>query len=170
MIEIIDKRPLRTSVWERNFFKSADKPAFLVGKRFEIEFVFVNPTQNPFQSCMLEMFVEWPNSKLKDFRHFPLPTIPPNGRTDPFVFDFGLIEPGYGLIYLRLIQGSADTNLKMGETFYGLMAKTHIETVFAQTKEEFYQYWAMILAAVGLIYFLLKDVAKFLFSLIMGMN
>jgi len=133
-------RPIRTSFWERTFYRRINKTAFLVGNRWEIKIQIENLNVITFQGGTFRIFVRWPNSKLEDHYIFSVPQIPPQGESNPFIFEFGLIEPGYGLIHLQWLNAvSGSINLHVGGIYHGHRSEAHIESVYAQTKEEFYQ-------------------------------
>ncbi|MFX0203784.1 MAG: hypothetical protein ACFFCW_47400 [Candidatus Hodarchaeota archaeon] len=169
------------SIFHRILYRRAGKPAFLVGKRYEIEFCLTNVSHTkPFTGGELVLSVQW-TSKRTDWHRVVIPILKPKETTEPFVKEYGVVEVGYGLV---MAQGKAydspaefkkpiwerkkmgDLDIFVNDENLGI-AGAHVESVFGQTAEEFYQFWAMMLAAIGLCYILVKDIVVFLFNLIM---
>jgi hypothetical protein len=180
-IIIDDIRPKNPSVFHKILYRRAGKPAFLVGKRYEIEFRLTNVSHTkPFTGGELVLSVQW-TSKRTDWYRVVIPILKPKETTESFVEEYGVVETGYGLVLARGDAYDSPTefnkpiwerkkignlNIFVNDENLGI-AGAHVESMFGQTAEEFYQYWAMIVSMVGFTYLLIKD---FIFSVFPWIN
>ena len=164
-IHIDSLKPKKLGFFERILFRNSGKEAFVVSKRYVLGIRFEALTSIP--CARIIIIAEW-TSQRRDFYEFDIGPMDIGEITTPSrSLEFGVIEPGYGLIFIDAKGSPRESDLKIpyanrsdlhGVSFYlgdEVIQKNnphgaHIESVFGQTSEEFYQYWAMILAVIAL--------------------
>lgn len=164
-IDINDIRPKDPSFFDRHCTRGG-KTAFIVGKRFDIEFQLTNVSHRTFPGGELLLSVRWTGER-EDWYRIEIPHLSDGEATEPYIRDYSAIEPGYGMIFARVHPYSDSEYRERSSRFSCHLflrdmnlgdAEAHVGSVFAQTPEEFYQLWAMLLAAIGLSYILIKDI------------
>lgn len=167
--DLEDIHPLNMSFIEKFIYRRSNKPAFIVGTRFEIRFSLKNVGNIRSPGGEMRLSIEWTSGRT-DYWEFDLPALSIGESTDIFSYNFGIIEHGYGVISVEGWAFASEEEIKkprdervylsgrngrydvyIGDKYQGC-EDVHIGSVFGQMIEEFYQYWAMILAAFGLLY------------------
>ena len=171
-IDINDIRPQDPSFFDRLCTRGG-KAAFIVGKRFDIEYQLTNVSHRTFPGGELLLSILWTDKREPDWYRIEIPPLLDGEATEPDIRDYTAIEPGYGMIFARIYPYSDSEHRQRSSRFSCDLflrnmnlgaAKAHVGSVFTQTQEEFYQLWAMLVAAIGLSYILIKDIIGLLLS------
>lgn len=170
-IDINDIRPKDPSFFDRHCTRGG-KTAFMVGKRFNIEYQLTNVSHRTFPGGELLLSVRWTGER-EDWYRIEIPPLSDGETTELDKREYSALEPGYGMIFARVHSYSDSVHRERTsrfscDLFFRDMnlgdAEAHVGSIFAQTQEEFYQLWAMLLAAIGLSYILIKDIIGLLLS------
>ncbi|MCW4048471.1 MAG: hypothetical protein NWE89_01910 [Candidatus Bathyarchaeota archaeon] len=134
-------------------FTRGGKPAFIVGKEFTLIFALKNIDERDYPADhYFKVRVDWANGA-----HQTNKVSFGSVKSGDLVLresEFEILDTGYGVIRFE----DTDFKVKLDDTW--LEEEFEVKKVFGQTIEEFYQYWAMIVAAVGLIYPVVKDILR----------
>jgi len=175
-IDINDIRPKDPTCFDR-ICRRGGKTAFIVGRRFDIEYQLTNVSRRKFPGGELILSVSW-TSQPTDWYRIDIPPLVDGETTELDKREYSALEPGYGMIFAKGNPYSdfeqfekprgerrftSDLNLFLKDRNLG-DTRVHVNTIFAQTPEEFYQLWAMIFAAIGLCYSPIKDIIGLLLS------
>lgn len=171
-IDINYIRPKDPSFFDRHCTRGG-KIAFIVGKRFDIGFQLINVSHRTFPGGELLLSVRWTGKREPDWYRIEIPPLSDGEATEPDKRDYSAIESGYGMIFARVHPYSDSEHRERSSRFSCYLffkdmnlgdIEAHVGSLFAQTQEEFYQLWAMLLAAIGLSYILIKDIIGLLLS------
>jgi len=171
----VEARPINNvnSLMSKVIFQRNDSEAFLVGERFEVVYTLENIGDAVFDPDIkgLKIDISWPNGQ-SEVSNYPVIALGPKDKmTIPA--RWGVLADGFGLFSASLIVGGGQV------FFYGQSGKTvsvpelsplyrsenneirpevSFFSVYGQNKEEFYEYWAMILAVLGLYYVIFEKI------------
>jgi len=145
------------------------KGAFIVGNKFKVNYTITNIGDDVFPGGTLVINIDSPNGQ-KISHSYEIPRLKPRKDHQIESEPLGILSSGFSLFFAYLIEpGQREKiGIDLAPLFYDELNEikdyTSLFSIFGQTKEEFYQYWAMIFAAIGLCYFLIKDIIGLLIS------
>lgn len=162
-------RPIDLSLFERAIYRRSSQPAFVVGKNFDLEFSLKNRGTEMFPGGVIEITAEFESERPNTWK-IELPIIDIQKQYDSEALQFSIPDPSYCMIMVVLTPYSDvdEKDKPYEERIFKLPAcdiwmkknnlgtVAHVESIYAQTEEEFYQYWAMIIAMYALVYLVLE--------------
>jgi hypothetical protein len=158
-------------VEKRYLYRHRNKEAFLAGENFLVTYTLRNEGNAVFPGGTLIIDIHWSNGRLESSPY----TIPPlnPGEIAPIdPAEWGILDVGYALFFARVAlgggrvqgshQGGTVENQHLAPLYRdgtnSIVSNTSFFSIFAQAKEEYYQYWAMVTSAVALALIALKEV------------
>lgn len=157
-----------SKIKRRLLFRHAGKEAFIVGQEFQVIYTITNIGIGPFFGGTLVITIEWPNGQ-GEISPYPIKRLNP-GEQETITASWGILAPGFALFFARLETGPRYHRISGGREHVSfktspiyrdesnrILENVSFFSVFGQTSEEFYEYWAMIIAAIGFILLVLKD-------------
>ncbi len=150
--------------------KRARKPAFLVGERYLSKFKITNIGPRNFNGGRIHVQVKWPSGR-KDYWYNPVPPLVVDETSNEISLNFGVIEPWFGTIHIECEErnlGNPQTNLPImpimftSEKYYS-QKELQYSSVFGQEDTGYYTFWALVMAVVGLMYPIFKDLISLIF-------
>jgi len=152
--------------------------SFLEGQKYRYSFSVTNISEKPFPGGKLKITVIWPTQQQNEFS-FELPEILPKTTFQTEEKESGVMSRGYGLFFVLITSSqpqefrlcTGDPKNPIAITPYIPIANrgTSFHILFGKANEEIYEFWGMILAAMGLFIIALKEIVQFfllLFSVI----
>jgi len=156
--------------WKASLCKRGREPAFLVGSRFNIYIQLTNIGTRRFRGGEIFIPVKWTSGRI-DFWRKEVPPLNVDETSEPIRLNFGILEPWFGTIHVECQEHSPTRTsprqftknqpiMFTSEKYYS-QKDLQFSSVFGQSEVEFFTLWALIVAAIGLIYPILKDVFSF---------
>lgn len=153
--------------------------SFLEGQKYRYSFSVTNISEKPFPGGKLKITVIWTTQQQNEFS-FELPEILPKAIFQTEEGESGVMSRGYGLFFarvfgsphhkeFRLYTGDPEKPIAFKEYIPMANRGTSFHKLFGKANEEIYEFWGMILAAMGLFIIALKEIVQFflwLFSVI----
>jgi hypothetical protein len=165
-----------SSLMRKIIFQRSNREAFLVGEDFEIIYKISNIGTEPFdvKTRLLTIKIQWANGQ-GELSSYPIPVLKPSCSVliPEKPARWGVLAPGFSLFFARLETGprkeymnartgqrhiAYDTSPLYRDEKNEIFPKISFFSIYGQNKEEFYQYWAMILAVLGLFYPILSTI------------
>ena len=150
-------------------FRHAGSEAFIVGEDFQITYKVTNIGSKPFDEKIrrLSISIRWPNGQ-SEFTEYRVNELKP-GETQTFEARWGVLAPGFALFSAMLKKGGGSTHSSYGvsRTSYDtaplyrdemnfIAPEVSFFSIYGQTTEEFYQYWAMMFTLGALLFLVLE--------------
>ena len=141
------------------------KESFIVGHEFEVNYTITNIGDDVFPGGSLVISIDWPNGQ-REITPYEIPRLKPENDHTLGPSRWGILSSGFALFYAYLIvPGQRE---KTGVDIVSLFRDDINEikndvcffSLFGQTREEFYQYWAMIFAVLGVWILILEKLLQ----------
>lgn len=136
-------------------FRRAGKPAFIIGEEFDVVYTITNIGDAPFPGGTLAIDIRWPNGQMET-TSYQIDQLNP-GEQDHLRSRWGILAPGFALFFAYLIVPGqkkitgVDTVPLFRDERNEIKYNVSFFSIFAQTAEEFYQFWAMIFAVFSIL-------------------
>ncbi len=159
------------SRFKRSLFRHAGNEAFVVGEDFQVNYTVTNIGGKPFDSSIrtLSLTIQWPNGQ-SEYTEYKIRELEPGGE-QTFEARWGVLAPGFALFSAMLKKGGGITRSSRGisQTTYDLAPLYRDEinlispqvsffSIYGQTTEEFYQYWAMMFTLAALLILVVEQI------------
>ena len=132
---------------------------FIVGQEYDVHFVVKNigDETSPSGRCFID--ITWPGTKARTTWEFPVKSLEPGECDVSETKTYLALSTGLATITLpkRITSGSRELQNVVDFIFYrkdgnNRLPKTEaFDTIYATTPEAIYEYWALWVAAIGLI-------------------
>ena len=159
------------SRFKRALFRHAGSEAFIVGEDFQITYKVTNIGSKPFDEKIrrLSISIRWPNGQ-SEFTEYRVNELKPR-ETQTFEARWGVLAPGFALFSAMLEKGgrsiyssaasgvsrtSYDTAPLYRDEMNFIAPEVSFFSIYGQTTEEFYQYWAMMFTLLALLILVLE--------------
>ena len=166
-----EARPInRISYIERQYlYRHRKKEAFLAGENFIVTYTLRNEGEGVFPGGTLIIDIHWSNGRTESSPYL-IPLLN-SGETFPIDAEWGILDVGYALFSAQVFLGDVRLQWPQGYSIKPqdpvplyrdntnfIIPSASFFSIFAQEKEEYYQYWAMITSAIALALVALKEV------------
>ena len=170
------------SSFKHKLFRHAGSEAFIVGENFQMLYTVTNIGSKQFDEKVrkLSISIQWANGQ-SEFTAYQIKELEP-GKSQTFEARWGVLAPGFALFSAMLEKGTG------GSVFYqsasGSSRRSYdtaplyrdernlislgvsFFSIYAQTTEEFYQYWAMMFTLLALLVLVGEKLYSPLFNVI----
>lgn len=165
-------RPInKISYIERRYlYRHRKQEAYLTGESFEVGYSLRNTGTENFPGGRLIIDIKWPNG-IPESIQFPISQLSPNETVNIPSKEWGILDVGHALFSARMFLPEVPMHATQprkyriisvaplfNEDGNEILLNTAFFSIYSQTKDEYYQYWAMITSAIALFLIVLKDV------------
>lgn len=167
------------SRFKRRLFRHGGDEAFIVGETFQATYTVTNIGTDIFDTQVrkLTITINWPNGQ-SELTSYEIDELKP-GDHQEFDAQWGVLAPGFALFSAKLEIGPGVTRLHsavgisqyfpdIGPLFRDennqILPDFSFFSVYGQTTEEFYQYWAMIFALLAILLLVIEKIVPHLLS------
>ena len=132
---------------------SAHAKSFKIGNNFRVGYTLRNGGDAPFPGGTFRVDIVWPNGQYETTT-YTIPALEPGQERDADpISDWGVLSRGYALFKLTQPTDNNGNNFELhrsngSQVLHGPFA---FNSVLGFTPEERYQFWAMIVSAIGLV-------------------
>jgi len=131
------------------------KDAFIVGEEFKIFYTLVNIGNGTFPGGSLLIGIRWPNGQ-NEVASYKISRLDPGEKHRTKISQWGILAPGFALFYAYLTVPSqrkkqAAIQFPLYRDEKNKLGDVSFFSIFGQSTEEFYQYWAIIIATISLL-------------------
>jgi hypothetical protein len=131
----------------------AHAKSFKIGNNFRVRYTLRNGGDTPFPGGKFGVNIVWPNGQVESGT-YNIPALEPGQERDAEpVSNWGVLSNGYALFQLSQPTDNNDNKFELHRRQGDLVPHGPISfhSVLGFTPEERYQYWAMIVSAIGLV-------------------